>query len=147
MRMRRVEREETVGRGAEAFARARRMLFDYAFYPPSLVSAPERPALGVTLHQQVRIGPLRFDGPALVSAFWDDPSRAGFAYEALPGHAESGWISFDLHLADEGDVRFCIVSESAPAHWLARLGAPVARAVQRRAYAAAFKRMREACGP
>lgn len=95
------------------------------------------------LHQRVRVGPLRFDGPVLVIALWDEPTRAGYRYEALPGHVERGIATFELTLAGD-NVRFRIESDSAPAHWLARLGAPIARRVQRYAVDEAFKSMRRA---
>lgn len=143
MKLRHVRHEEVVGRGADAFARARRMLLDYTFYPASLVTAPGPVVADTVLRQRIRVGPLRFDGPVRVVAWWDEPTRVGYRYEALPGHVERGTAEFELTLAGD-DVRLRIESRSAPAHWLARIGAPLARAVQRRAYASAFKSLRRA---
>lgn len=57
---------------------------------------------------------------------------AGFVYEALPGHPEAGWESFEVVREEDGSV-FCeIRALSRPVRWYSRLGGPVARAVQRR---------------
>ena len=146
MSLRHLRREETVGRGADAFARCRERLLAYTFYPPRIVTAPGPVREGATLHQRIRVGPLRFRGPVKVLALWDEPDRVGYRYEALPGHVERGVAEFELRVTAEGDVRFRIESHSAPAHPLARAFAPLARALQRRAYAGAFKSMREAAG-
>lgn len=143
--LRHMRREERIGSGTAAFARAREMLFRYTFYPPSIVSAPGPIVAGTVLYQRVRVGPLRFDGPVRVLATWDEPARAGYRYEALPGHAERGVATFEITLVED-EVRFRIESESAMAHWLARAGEPLARMVQRRAIDGAFKRMRAAAG-
>lgn len=143
MKFRHIRRVETIGFGGEAFARARTMLFAYTFYPPSLVSAPGPIVDGMILHQKVRVGPLRFDGPVRVVERWDEPPRVGYRYEALPAHVEHGVATFEL--TREGDqVRFRIESDSAMRHWLARLGAPIARRVQRHAVDEAFKNLRRA---
>ena len=144
MSSRHVRREETIGRGTLAFARARALLFAYAFYPASLVTAPGPVVADMILRQKIRVGPLRFDGPVRVIEWWDEPTRAGYRYEALPGHVERGAAEFELSMVGD-EVRFRIESRSEQAHWLARLGAPVARRVQRHAYAKAFEKMREAC--
>lgn len=144
MTLRHVRREEAIARGAEAFARARECLFSYAFYPASLVTAPGPVVADMVLHQRIRVGPLRFAGPVRVVEWWNEPTRAGYRYEALPGHVERGVAEFEIALVGE-EVRFRIESRSEQAHWLARLGAPFARRVQRYAYAKAFERMRAAC--
>ena len=145
MSSRHVRREEAIGRGAEAFARARTLLFAYGFYPASLVTAPGPVVADMVLHQKIRVGPLRFDGPVRVIEWWDEATRAGYRYEALPGHVERGHAEFELALVGD-EVRFRIESRSEQAHWLARLGAPLARRVQQYAYAQAFEAMRRACG-
>lgn len=143
-------REEPIFAGppeqaAAAFERARDLLFRYRFYPPSLVSAA--PPTGVVregdvLRQRIRAGPLRFDGQVRVVRVLEGPV-VGYRYVALDEHPEEGEIEFRLR-RDARGVRFAIESWSAPRHWLARLGAPVARLVQARATEGAFRRMREA---
>lgn len=142
-------RDETIhaGPGADdAFARARETLWRYRFYPPSIVSGElAAPAVGAVIDQTIRAGPLRFRGPVRLTRVWDEPTRCGYRYEALPGHAERGWAEFEL--TREGDkVRFRITSDAAFVHWLARIGGPVARWHRGRAIDGAFARMRAAAG-
>ena len=59
----------------------------------------------------------------------DEPDRFGFAYGTLPSHPEQGEEAF--HVLRHGSrLRLEIVSFSRPRHPVARLGAPVTRAVQ-----------------
>lgn len=76
------------------------------------------------------IGRLRV--PALVRVVYivDEPRRKGFAYGTLPGHPESGEESFILELHDGDEVTFTISAFSRPNSLLARIGAPLTRAVQ-----------------
>lgn len=63
----------------------------------------------------------------------DDMQRFGFAYGTLPDHAERGeeLFSVEYRRADDS-VWYVVVAFSQPAHPLARLGFPIARALQRR---------------
>lgn len=151
MRLRHAAREETIFSGADAghaFARCRALLWSYRFYPSSMVSGSFEtptggPEVGTVMRQRIPIGPLVFRGPVRVLDVRDEPARAGYRYEALPGHVERGTAVFEVRR--EGcDVRFRIASESAPAHPLARLVPAFARWRQERAVDAAFKRMRAA---
>ena len=56
----------------------------------------------------------------------------GFAYGTLADHAESGEEIFELSHQDSGDVRYRIRAASRPRALLARLGFPIARAMQAR---------------
>ena len=60
------------------------------------------------------------------------PGRFGFAYGTLPGHPEQGEEAFHVHRDASGVVTVEIVAFSRPASLLARLGSPVARAIQQR---------------
>lgn len=60
-----------------------------------------------------------------------EPDRFGFAYGTLPSHPEQGEEAF--HVVRRGSrLRLEIVAFSRPRHPIARLGAPVTRAVQLR---------------
>jgi uncharacterized protein (UPF0548 family) len=72
-----------------------------------------------------------------------EPGRRGFAYGTLPGHPERGEEAFHLVRSDSR-MLLEIVAFSRPAHPLARLGAPVARALQARANRAYLAGMRAA---
>ena len=66
-----------------------------------------------------------------VVAVVDEPARFGFAYGALEGHPERGEESFIVD-RDGDTITFRISAFSRPADPLTRIGAPVARAIQRR---------------
>ena len=148
-------REETLfaGPGAEeVFSRAAEVLMGYRFYPSEIlegrVSTPDgRIREGALIDQRIRAGPLVFRGPVRVLDAWDRATStgraAGFRYEALEGHPERGTASFELVL-DGSTVRLRIESRYALRHWLARLGAPFAQRLRRRAIDGAFDRMRGA---
>jgi uncharacterized protein (UPF0548 family) len=57
----------------------------------------------------------------------------GFAYGTLPDHAESGEERFQVEWhREQGDVWYDILAFSRPRHFLARLGYPLARRMQKR---------------
>lgn len=56
----------------------------------------------------------------------------GFTSAALPGHPEEGVESLLVETDTDGAVWFTVAARARPAAWYARLGAPVARLVQRR---------------
>jgi uncharacterized protein (UPF0548 family) len=59
--------------------------------------------------------------------------RYGFAYGTLPGHAESGEERFTVEWhGEDGAVWYDILAFSRPQQFLARLGYPYTRVVQRR---------------
>ncbi len=61
----------------------------------------------------------------------DEPDAFGFGYGTLSGHPEEGEESFVVRRGPEG-ARFEICAPSRPATLASRLGAPVARRIQRR---------------
>jgi uncharacterized protein (UPF0548 family) len=62
-----------------------------------------------------------------------DVERFGFGYGTLPGHAERGEERFSVEWnRDDGSVHYDVFAFSRPRHLLARLGYPLARALQRR---------------
>jgi uncharacterized protein (UPF0548 family) len=66
----------------------------------------------------------------------DEPEpmrKFGFAYGTLPEHAERGEERFQIEVdPDDGSVWYDILAFSRPNQWLARLGYPVVRRVQKR---------------
>ncbi len=58
--------------------------------------------------------------------------RVGFAYGTLAAHAERGEERFILELTPDGTLWYDLSAFSRPNHWLARLGAPLVRRLQRR---------------
>lgn len=94
---------------------------------------PERPvARGMTVLVYGRLGPLYTSVCCRVVYVIDEEDRWGFAYGTLPHHAECGEESFVVSKDKEGNVTFVVESLSRPAEALARLGSPIARAIQAR---------------
>ena len=147
-RLRHQLRDEAVFSGpgaAAAFAKARLQVLGFSIYDRRLVAADLPGGVvspGLEFVQRMRVGPLRLKGPVRVLEVWDGPGEAGFTYEALPGHVEVGTATFAVARAGN-EVRFRIESRSRPGPWFVRLAAPLARAMQKRAYAQAFRRMRD----
>lgn len=82
--------------------------------------------------------------PARVAYVVDEPDRAGFAYGTLPGHPETGEEAF-LVIREGGRVVFRVIAFSRPRLLLARLGQPVARAVQAHTLRIYLHAMETAC--
>lgn len=62
-----------------------------------------------------------------------EPRRFGFAYGTLPGHIERGEERFVIeHSLVDNSVTFDLLAISQPAHWLAKVGRPIARMYQKR---------------
>ena len=78
--------------------------------------------------------------PGRVVYVLDQPDRLGFAYGTLPGHPERGEEAFIVVRA-EGRIRFEVLAFSRPHDPLARLGQPVARALQVRTLKAYLRTM------
>ncbi|HET7486685.1 MAG TPA: DUF1990 domain-containing protein [Acidimicrobiales bacterium] len=68
--------------------------------------------------------------PCRIVRVVDEPGRFGFAYGTLPGHPEDGEESFVVTIGEGGTVDFAVTVLSRPADRLAKLGAPVAAAIQ-----------------
>lgn len=79
-----------------------------------------------------RFGPVFVLAPCRIVYLIHDAENFGFAYGTLPGHPESGEEAFHIARTTDGDVSFGIHVFSRPADPLARLGGPLARAVQTR---------------
>ncbi|HMQ02871.1 MAG TPA: DUF1990 domain-containing protein [Pyrinomonadaceae bacterium] len=62
----------------------------------------------------------------------DEPNRFGFAYGTLEDHSESGEERFSVEFdAESGDVWYDLLAFSRPNHFLAWLGYPFTRALQK----------------
>lgn len=77
------------------------------------------------------LGPASIRIPCRVVQVLDEPDRRGFAYGTLPGHPETGEELFLLERDPDGALSFTVAAFSRHATLLARVGAPVAGAVQR----------------
>lgn len=95
-----------------------------------------------------RVGPLvrLHTGPKMSSCYVlleeQTENRTALVYGTLPSHVELGEEAFIVDLAADGTVTGRVVAFSRHAWWLAKLGGPIARAVQRwasRAYVAGMR--------
>jgi uncharacterized protein (UPF0548 family) len=94
---------------------------------------PHQPELtvGVDVVATYRIGIMHLMAPCRIMYVTDTAGSFGFAYGTLPGHAESGEESFHVHMDEAAQVRFEVAFFARLVDPLARVGSPVAWAVQR----------------
>lgn len=76
----------------------------------------------------------------------DEPKRFGFAYGTLPGHVESGEERFTVEWHEDDAVWYDILAFSRPNHFLARLGYPLVRRLQKRFARDSATAMKRAAG-
>lgn len=124
-----------IGAGADVFERARARLDAWGQYPPSFTDvihdgAPPRD--GDVIVARIRTLGFWSLNPCLIVAATSGPRERAFAIQTLAGHAECGEERFWLRWDDDDRVRYGITALSRPHATLARLGAPVVRAYQRR---------------
>ncbi len=129
-----VRRSRLLGHGAATFERAGDALFHWELHRRAglTVEASQPVALGVEVDVIWGAGPLRVRCPCRVVRVIAEPAVRGFAYGALEGHPERGEELFQVWISAGGHVSLEVVAFSRPARWYSRLGAPVARHVQRR---------------
>lgn len=123
-----------LGRGRAVFDRARAALSRIENYPPSFTRIVRRPTkLEPGGQFATVVSHMGFCSvhPCRILYVIDEPARFGFGFGTLPGHAECGEERFLVSLEDE-TVRYDVQAFSRPHAPLARLGAPVTRAYQRR---------------
>ena len=140
--------EAGLGSGADVFERAVAGLRSWAAHRGAgvRVEPPDAPLVeGTTVVLVTGMGPASVVAACRVVAVVDEPRRFGFAYGTLPLHPESGEEAFVVERGDDDLVRFRVVAVSRPASPLARLGAPVARLVQRRVTHRYLEALRAVC--
>jgi uncharacterized protein (UPF0548 family) len=125
------------------FRRVASAILEYRAFPPWLMTrVMERTPVqvGDTVGLTYRLLPrLRMFVASRVIAVFNDPSRAGFTYRTLTGHAELGEETFAVEKNREtGEVTASLTAWSRPGHWLTRIGYPYARWCQRNAGRAAL---------
>ena len=136
-----------LGGGAGAFERARSAIrawkmFDLGWVELHDPSAPIR--TGTTVAVLVRVAGVWSLNAARIVYVIDEPDRFGFAYGTLPDHAECGEERFLVERARDGGVHYDIRACSRPSHWLARLGKPWVRVLQKRFGAGSLEAMTRA---
>lgn len=132
-----------LGQGGEVFERARAAIEDFAMYPPGWTRVHHPRGDKALRENLIFVAVVRHFGfysalPCRVVYVVDHDDQQqvqqfGFALGTLPGHAECGeerfWVSWDRR---SDAVRYDVVAYSRPRNWLARLGYPIVRGMQKR---------------
>ena len=127
-----------LGRGPDAFTRACEALRGWRMFRQSWVrlhGSDTPPQTGAVVAVAARIAGVWWLNACRVVYVFEEAGpvrRVGFAYGTLPGHAEEGEERFSVELAADDSVWYEVLAYSRPRHWLARLGYPLSRMVQRR---------------
>jgi len=124
-----------VGQGQAAFEAARAAVRRWEMYSIGWVEICHPQPLIET--GQVAAILARFGGVWWLNAcrivyVLDEPRRFGFAYGTLPDHAETGEERFTVEWREDDSVWYNIYAFSRPHQPLVRLGAPMARRLQKR---------------
>lgn len=119
-----VDHAAVLGHGPECFAAATERLRSWRAHAHAGVRAEREGRL-----VRLSLGPTL--SPCLILHEEYTATRAVMVYGTLPGHVECGEETFLITLGEDGIVTGRCVAFSRHAWWLARLGAPVARWVQR----------------
>jgi uncharacterized protein (UPF0548 family) len=131
-------RRALVGHGDDAFRAARACLRRWDMFDLGWVSLAwprVEPAPGATVAPVARLfGTWWLNACRVVYVEEPTPQakRFRFSYGTLTDHAERGEERFTVEQLDDGSVWYDLYAFSRPNHWLARLGYPLARRMQRR---------------
>ncbi|GAB2625449.1 DUF1990 family protein [Pseudactinotalea suaedae] len=129
------EMSGVIGRGRECFERAAAQVLAHEVFLRSgigVASSRSTAELGSVLRVRIPVAFLRFTGFSRVVEVVDEPRRRGLAYGTLPGHPQSGREDLVVEIDEREVVRLHVTAFSRPVAWYARLGRPVARALQLR---------------
>ena len=96
-----------------------------------LVASTGPAAVGATVVQALRTGPLWFAAPCRVLDTVHEPDRAGFTYATLPHHPETGVESFRV-LREDGRLVFEIHAVARHDFWGSRILPRIAHRIQDR---------------
>jgi len=150
-----------LGEGPEAFAAARAAIDRWVMFPAGWTRVVARagdltaagfPAVrqGTVVAMAVRALGLWWVSACRVVYTLDEEGvvrRYGFAYGTLPGHVERGEERFSVELSEDGTVWYDLLAFSRPRYWLARLGYPLTRRLQRRFVHHSLAAMQAAVAP
>lgn len=143
-----------LGEGVVCFERAAAALRRFANYPDGwcevVSDGGSEPREGLTFVAQIQHFGFYSLNSCRVIYVIDEPAparRYGFAFGTLSGHEECGEERFEVSLNPEtGVVRYDVRAFSRPRSLLARVGAPLARMLQRRFWRDTRQAMRAAVG-
>jgi uncharacterized protein (UPF0548 family) len=124
-----------LGRGEAVFTAAREGLRAWAMFPqrwtaihPRTAAVAPEQVVGVLVRA---LGVWWLNSARIVYVI-DEPRRFVFAYGTLPGHAECGEERFAIEWLVDDAVWYELLAFSRPRYWMARLGKPLTRMLQRR---------------
>lgn len=118
------DHQEVLGHGEDCFREASHRLLSWQAHRNARVRAQRYGPL-VRLH----IGPRVSSCYILLEE--QTPTRTVLVYGTLPAHVELGEEAFIIDFAPDGTVTGRVIAFSRHAWWLAKLGGPIARTVQR----------------
>lgn len=129
-----------LGRGQDAFARARAAVDRFVMYPQPWTHVHrtfDRPYDGAMFVAVIRHMGFWSANPSRIVYTLDETDagvqRYGFALGTVAGHAETGEERFEVSRDTRTDVvTYHVIAFSRPYELLARLGTPIARALQKR---------------
>ena len=127
-----------LGHGRAVFDSACAAVRRFAMYPPAWTGVHFPGGDAEIREGLVFVSVIRHFGfysalPCRIVYVVNEPIEFGFALGTLPGHAECGeerfWVSWN---PSDDQVRYDVIAYSTPRAWLARLGYPVVRMLQKR---------------
>ena len=127
-------RRQKLGEGSKTLNRARQAIKMWKMFPADwteVVRTTEQPLPDQTVAVLIRACGCWWLNSARIIYVIDEPSRYGFAYGTLPGHAEIGEERFLVERDVRGDIWYDLRAISRPRTWLARAGYPLVRRLQR----------------
>lgn len=138
-----------IGEGREAFDKASAAIREWIMFPrPWTEIYPPRSPIeaGIVVVILFHLFGLWWKSSCRIVYVIDEPRRFGFAYGTLPGHVEIGEERFSVEWREDGTVWYDIRAFSRPRYWLARLGYPLSRRMQRRFVRGSQAAMTQAAG-
>lgn len=124
-----------IGRGADDFAAAREALRRWQQFDRDWLVLADDPA-------PIEAGAVVAYAAQVLGTWWgygcrilrviDEPTRFGFVYGTIEGHAERGEELFLVELGPDGAVVYSLFAMSRPGRWFSWPGMPIARHAQGR---------------
>lgn len=123
-----------LGEGEEVLEAARKALQEWAMFPGWIRLHPESPNIvpETTIALSIKYQGLWCVNICRIVYLVQQPDIQGFAYGTLPAHAEQGEEAFLIERDTDGRIYYRLRAFSRPQHWLAILGYPFVRQLQRR---------------
>ena len=138
-----------LGRGSDAFARARRAIREWRMFDVGWIELcwPDAPVeAGSTVAVMARHFGFWSVNVSRIVYVIDEPRRYGFAYGTLPEHAESGEERFTVEWQNDDSVWYDVLAFSRERHALAKAAFPLSRMLQARFRRDSGRAMRRAVG-